>query len=201
MGIFHVSCVVENIRKPANSASVRRLMVDSGAEYTWIPAGTLEKVGVQVTKKDVPFLMANGQVVTRNIGYAIIRVGEFETVDEVVFAERGDLRSLGARTLEGFAAMVDPRKKKLVAAGPIRRRDSLSDSDGASIGTPRTSIQGSSRESSRTSVWRNRCGTGRTCPAAHTEDPQNPTVASLPHFRQESNIDQAFRANNLPHPM
>ena len=53
------------------------------------------------------------------MGIALIEVGEFKTVDEVVFAESGDLHLLGARTLEGFNAVIDPKKKKLVAAGPI----------------------------------------------------------------------------------
>ena len=43
----------------------------------------------------------------------------YETVDEVVFAQEGDLQLLGARTLEGFNAVVDFRRKKLVAAGPM----------------------------------------------------------------------------------
>jgi len=41
------------------------------------------------------------------------------TVDEVVFAEKGDLLLLGARSLEGMNLTVDPRRKKLVAAGPL----------------------------------------------------------------------------------
>ena len=53
------------------------------------------------------------------MGTAIIQCGEFKTVDEVVFAQPGDLLLLGARTLEGFNAVVDSRKKKLVPAGPI----------------------------------------------------------------------------------
>jgi hypothetical protein len=40
-------------------------------------------------------------------------------VDEVVFAETGDLQLLGARALEGLNLQVDARRKKLVAAGPI----------------------------------------------------------------------------------
>ena len=40
-------------------------------------------------------------------------------MDEVVFARSEDLSLLGARTLEGFAARVDSREKRLVAAGPI----------------------------------------------------------------------------------
>ena len=41
------------------------------------------------------------------------------TIDEVVFGEPGDMTLLGARTLEGLSLMVDSRKKKLVAAGPL----------------------------------------------------------------------------------
>lgn len=110
---------IVNVRKPRSITTVERLMVDTEAEYTWVPEDILKTIGVQVTKKDVAFLMANGRPITRDIGYAIIRVEEFETVDEVVFARKGDLKLLGSRTLEGFAAMVDPRRKKLVASGPI----------------------------------------------------------------------------------
>ena len=53
------------------------------------------------------------------IGIAVIQCGEFKTVDEIVFAKPGDLSLLGARTLEGFNAVVDTRRKKLVAAGPL----------------------------------------------------------------------------------
>ena len=45
-------------------------------------------------------------------------LGRF-TVDEVVFAEGGDLELLGARTLEGLNLKVDSRNKELVAAGPL----------------------------------------------------------------------------------
>ncbi|MEK7700819.1 MAG: hypothetical protein AAB418_02320 [candidate division NC10 bacterium] len=79
----------------------------------------LHALGVDVFKRDQLFVMANGQYVTRNVGTAVIECGEFKTVDEVVFAHPGDLSLLGARTLEGFNAVVDARKRKLVAAGPI----------------------------------------------------------------------------------
>jgi predicted aspartyl protease len=94
-------------------------MVDSGAEMTWLPEADLRAIGVEVFKRDQLFVMANGQYVTRNVGVAIIEYGEFKTVDEVVFAQPEDLSLLGARTLEGFNALVDSKKKKLVAAGPI----------------------------------------------------------------------------------
>jgi hypothetical protein len=46
-------------------------------------------------------------------------VGRHFTIDEVVFAEPGDLLLLGARTLEGLNLTVDSRRKRLVAAGPL----------------------------------------------------------------------------------
>jgi predicted aspartyl protease len=63
--------------------------------------------------------MANGQQVTRSIGFAIVRVEQPFTVDEVVFAQPGDLLLLGARTLEGLNLTVDSARKRLVAAGPL----------------------------------------------------------------------------------
>jgi len=119
MGTFHIKCRVENSVERARSAVVSNVLVDTGSEYTWIPTRTLEKLGIVREKKDLAFVMANGQLVTRSVGFAIIRVDKCFTVDEVVFAEKGDLLLLGARTLEGLNLTVDSRRKKLVAAGPI----------------------------------------------------------------------------------
>ena len=96
MGLFYVGCRVLN---PATSKSsvVRRLMVDTGAESTWIDAAVLEAIGIEPRKKDLQFQLANGQIVTRSVGYAVLRIDKAETVDEVVFAQRGDLQLLGAR--------------------------------------------------------------------------------------------------------
>ena len=119
MGTFKIRCKIENIANREKSAIVPQMLVEKGSEYTWVSAQTLEKLDVKREKKDVAFVMANGQIVTRSVGFAIIRYDKFFTVDEVVFAEKGDLLLLGARTLEGLSLMVDSRQKKLVASGPI----------------------------------------------------------------------------------
>jgi predicted aspartyl protease len=119
MGTFHVGCKLENHVDRTQSAKIARALVDTGSEYTWIPTKVLENIGVNREKKDLLFTMANGQTITRSVGFAILRVDKYFTIDEVVFAEPGDLTLLGARTLEGLSLVVDPRKKKLVAAGPI----------------------------------------------------------------------------------
>ena len=98
---------------------VPKLLVDTGSEYSWVSERTLEKIGIQREKKDVAFVLANGQRVTRSVGFAIIRLDKFFTIDEVVYAEPGDLLLLGARTLEGLNLIIEPGRKKLVAAGPL----------------------------------------------------------------------------------
>jgi predicted aspartyl protease len=119
MGTFHVDCLVENHVDRSKSFRVPKLLVDTDSEYTWLPTAKLEHIGVNREKKDLQFVMANGQVVTRSVGFAILRVDRQFTIDEVVFAEPGDLLLLGARTLEGLNFTIDPSRKKLVASGPL----------------------------------------------------------------------------------
>lgn len=119
MGTFHVGCRLENHVDRDQSVVVPRALVDTGSGYTWIPTKTLERIGVQREKKDLAFTMTSGQTITRSVGFAILRVDKHFTIDEVVFAGPGDMTLLGARTLEGLSLVVDSRRKKLVAAGPL----------------------------------------------------------------------------------
>jgi predicted aspartyl protease len=119
MGTFHVGARIENVVDRSKGSALPKLLVDTGSEYTWAPEVVLEKLGIPREKKDLEFVMANGQRITRSVGFAIVRVEKSFTVDEVVFAEKGDLLLLGARTLEGLSLAVDSRMKKLVAAGPL----------------------------------------------------------------------------------
>ena len=119
MGTFYVQGKIEHIVRREKSVDLPQMSVDTGSEHTWVPGKLLEKIGVKREKKDLAFQMANGQLITRNVGFAIVRCGEHFTIDEVVFAEEGDWPLLGARSLEGMNLSVDSRRKKLVAAGPF----------------------------------------------------------------------------------
>ena len=119
MGTFTIRCKIENIAQREKSAVVTKMLVDTGSEYTWVLAKTLEEIGIEREKKDLRFKMANEQIITRSVGFAIVRYDKYFTVDEIVFAEKGDLLLLGARTLEGLNLIVNSQKKKLVAAGPL----------------------------------------------------------------------------------
>ena len=119
MGLFSVECVIENQQYRTRTVRVRDVLVDTGSELTWISRESLKKIGIATEKRDRRFRMANGETITRSIGFAIHRVGDAVTTDEVVFGEAGDLQLLGARTLEGLNLRVDSRNRKLVAAGPL----------------------------------------------------------------------------------
>jgi len=119
MGTFYVGCKVENHKDQKKAAVVSKLLVDTGSEFTWLPGEILERIGIEPVKKDLQIQMANGQVITRSVGYAILRVDKYETTDEVVFAQKGDMALLGSRAMEGMNVHVDARRKRLVAAGPV----------------------------------------------------------------------------------
>ena len=119
MGLFSVGCRIEDHSDPKKAVAIPRMLVDTGSEFTWVDAVLLEKIGVEPRKKDLQIQMANGQIITRSVGYVILKVGKSETTDEVVFAQKGDLRLLGCRALEGLNLRVASRAKKLVAAGPV----------------------------------------------------------------------------------
>ena len=119
MGLFSVTCRLENQQDRTRSVKVPGVMVDTGSELTWINREHLALIGIEPEKRDRRFVLANGEEISRSIGFAVIRVGEELTTDEVVFAEPGDLQLLGARTLEGLNMKVDSRGRRLVASGPL----------------------------------------------------------------------------------
>ncbi len=113
MGTFTVGCLIKNHVDREKAVKIPRLMVDTGSDATWIARKLLEQIEIKAEKRRA-YQMANGQQVYRDVGYAIIRVGGRETVDEVVLAESGDYMLLGARALGGLMLWVDPTKKKLI---------------------------------------------------------------------------------------
>jgi predicted aspartyl protease len=122
MGSFTVGCLIKNHVDREKTVRIPKLMVDTGSEATWIPRKTLAEIDVKPEKRSV-FQLANGQYVYRDVGYAVIRVSDSETTDEVVFAEQGDFILLGARALEGLMLWIDAKGKRLVAieAHPVAK--------------------------------------------------------------------------------
>ena len=150
MGTFTVGCLIKNHVDREKTVKIPRLMVDTGSDATWIARNLLEKIEIKPEKRS-PYQMANGQYVYRDVGYAIIRVGQRETVDEVVFAETGDHMLLGPRALSGLMLWVDPRNKKLVEvkAQPVAVTDTR---HSWMVGTPRCGVRSAQQPATRASL-------------------------------------------------
>jgi len=117
MGIFRVDVEIENPTHPGEKRTLRSVLVDTGAELSWVPTSVLESLGVERNRRSY-FRQADGTVLERWTGIVVITVAGKRTGDDVVFGEPGDLVLLGSRTLEGLNVRVDPVTKQLLDAGP-----------------------------------------------------------------------------------
>ena len=118
MGTFRTEVEIESAEHRGPRRALGGMLVDTGSELTWVPAGELEALGI-TPARTMRFRQATGTVVERRVGFAIVHVGGTSTADDIVFAEPGDLSILGARTLEGLNVAIDPVSKRLVDAGPM----------------------------------------------------------------------------------
>ena len=117
MGTFRVEVEIENPARPGERRTLTSVLVDTGAELSWVPGEVLESLEIERYRK-LRFRQANGTILERWVGGAYVHVAGTRTTDDVVFGEPGDLVLLGARTLEGLNFRVEPVTRQLVDAGP-----------------------------------------------------------------------------------
>jgi predicted aspartyl protease len=116
-GTFRVDVEIENPAQPGEKRRLTSVLVDTGAELSWVPSELLESLGIERYNK-WRFRQADGLILERWAGAALVHVAGKRTADDVVFGEAGDLVLLGARTLEGLNFRVEPISRQLVDAGP-----------------------------------------------------------------------------------
>lgn len=93
------------------------LIIDERNVYDSIPRSLLEEVGI-APEEVREFQTSDGRIVTREIGWACVHLGDRATATVVVFAEPGDKVVLGSLTLSGLNLSVDPTGQRLVPGGP-----------------------------------------------------------------------------------
>jgi predicted aspartyl protease len=93
-------------------------MVDTGSEYNWIPEEKLVELGVTPVRIE-RFETADGRILERPVGFAMIFAGGRSAPSIVVFAEPGEMTLLGAYGLEGLNLRIDLGRRELVPAGPV----------------------------------------------------------------------------------
>src|SRR5262245_14544439 len=118
MGIFRTTIALEHPGVRGKFRDVANVMVDTGSEYTWVPATVLASLGIG-PERTMRFSLADNSIIERSIGFAIVHAGGTSAPDIVVFAGPNDKTLLGARSLEGLNLRLDIVRKELVPAGPV----------------------------------------------------------------------------------
>ena len=119
MGILRTTIAVESHTRRGALVELADTMVDTGSEYTWVPRRVLEQLGIGAERIE-HFVTADGRVLAREVGFAIVHAAGARTSDDVVFAQEGDMTLLGAHTIEGMNLRVDLKQRRPGAgrAGP-----------------------------------------------------------------------------------
>lgn len=73
MGSFRVDLEIENPARPGDRRTVRSVLVDTGAELSWVPAEVLESLGVE-RNNQWRFRQVNGTVLERWTGSVLVYV-------------------------------------------------------------------------------------------------------------------------------
>jgi predicted aspartyl protease len=113
--MFMVNMSAINPKEEERRTPPIEAVVDTGAELSWLPKQALLDIGI-VPRRIMRFTTADGNSIEREVGYAILTAEGYDTIDEVVFAEKSDYSLLGVRTIEGFSVMVDNVNQRFVAA-------------------------------------------------------------------------------------
>ena len=118
MGIYYASIEIAPLDRPAARRVIEPIMVDTGSEYTWLPAELLGDIGI-VPVRSILYETADARILERPIGYALISAAGETSPTIVTFAEPGDKVLLGAHALEGMRLRVDLVRRELVPSGPV----------------------------------------------------------------------------------
>ncbi|HCS78736.1 TPA: aspartyl protease [Patescibacteria group bacterium] len=106
-----VNLTIKNPHDPSLTAE-QNFLVDSGVHYTVIPIELVKKLNLK-SSYEQDFVLADGKVIKRKVGGAIVKFENRELPVAIILGEKGDSPLLGVTTLESFGLMLDPFKRKL----------------------------------------------------------------------------------------
>lgn len=112
MGVFYQTVILANSEVPTRRVELK-LLVDTGATWTWIPEPMLRGIGLlpAFTRR---VKLADGRVVQRNAAITLITIGQETLPTLCLFGDEGSDPLLGAVTLEEFGLGVDPVGRMLI---------------------------------------------------------------------------------------
>lgn len=113
MGLTFVEVTVT----PLNDATrvvVEEFLLDSGARHTVLPEDIWKSLGLEA-QNHVRIRLADGRVVSRPVGFAMIRFDGHAAPSHVILGEADDSKLLGVVTLKEMGLALDPLKRTLSA--------------------------------------------------------------------------------------
>ena len=111
MGFVYAVTEVTNITGGEESYTMPFLVV-TGATDSIIPSNELERLGIKrVSKRN--YELADGKVVSYDVGYAFLSVNGEKVAANVVFGEKNSEPILGVTVLESAGFVVDPIRQVL----------------------------------------------------------------------------------------
>lgn len=117
-GILRTTIAVAHPARPDIRRELPEVLVDTGSECNWIPRAVLEALGVHADRTE-RFETADGRILEREVGAALISAGGRTMACIVTFAEPGEMALLGAIGLESLNLKLDLARRELVPAGPV----------------------------------------------------------------------------------
>ena len=94
-----------------------QLPVDLGAKYMTLPRRVLASLDIQTTRRET-FRFGNGQPLTRDLGFALVRYRHTSARTQVVFGELGDLCILGVVALGELGLEVNRASGRIRKSSP-----------------------------------------------------------------------------------
>lgn len=110
MGVTYLTIKIVNPQEESKTFE-RKILVDSGAIFSVIPASDLKNLGVKPDTKQ-KFVLANGIEIEKEVGEVKFIYKEWGRTAPVVFGDEG-VYLLGATTLEAMGLILDPVNRTL----------------------------------------------------------------------------------------
>ncbi len=89
-------------------------LVGTGSSYSVFPRTMLERLGI-APRFLLPFEMADGSVVERDVGLAMLMINGNESPKRVIFGDDNAESLIGANALQEFLFVVDPVGERLIS--------------------------------------------------------------------------------------
>ncbi|MEW5693881.1 MAG: retroviral-like aspartic protease family protein [Candidatus Hydrogenedentota bacterium] len=108
------------IKLIANKKEIKkRLLVDTGATFSWINSKTLKQLGIQPTDEE-ELETIEGTIIKRKIAEIEIECFGRKGHTGVIFAKRKDSEVLGVHALETLRLEIDPFRNRIKKSRAIK---------------------------------------------------------------------------------